>query len=155
MSLDSIKIFTEDFFNRHWNESILKRERPSWTTPWLFKGTLPNHDKQGCYVLLSRRGVIYVGVGASIVGGIYKGHGLGSRTKRYYRLVPGGRSLPCNERLYTPTELWERRGLNGISTIGFDIGFGYLASSLESYILSKFILPFNKSMPGDGNSTGT
>lgn len=135
---------TKAFFKRHWPSADWGNE-PAWREPWQFRGTMFGGEKQGVYALMNADdAALYIGVGASLVAGLYEGHGLNSRTARYCKLAPGQRSVAVHERAYEPTQEWAERGVCAIRTIGFEPEQAYLAYALEAYLLSRLAPPFNK-----------
>lgn len=136
---DLLNSVTNDFFSRYWNPK--NGDNPIWEkSEWNFNGTIPNHDKQGCYALLKNDEVIYIGVGISKGSGIYKNHGLGFRLKRYFK---ANKNLQLNPNKYLPTEKWQE--LTGILTIGFPNEHFCLASALEIYLINYLNPSRNKS----------
>jgi hypothetical protein len=144
ITLDDIIIKTDTFLDLHWPQNKWKKP-PNWSNPWLMQGTMPGSDKQGIYALLSHNNeVIYIGVGASLGGGIYEGCGLGSRTSRYTRVDKCKQSNSINERHYKPSNEWEERNLLAIATFGFEPEHAYLSYGLEAFLLSEFAPKYNK-----------
>ena len=138
ISLDSVRESTNEFFKKHWKLDL--GEPPSWNEIWSLTGSMPGHDSQGIYALLSSQlSVLYVGVGASLGGGIYTGHGLGARIKRYVCVAKKD-----VETTYQPKGEWVERGLEKIVTLSFEQEYAYLAYALEAYLLREFSPPFNK-----------
>lgn len=88
VDLAQLHAASDDFFKRHWPHSSWGAP-PTWGQIWRFRGAMDGGDKQGVYALLSDRDeVLYIGVGASLGGGTYQGHGIGSRTASYCRMAP-------------------------------------------------------------------
>lgn len=143
VSMEKVVAVADEFFARHWPASDC--EVPVWSQSWNLVGTLPGHDMQGIYLLLGEDDrVLYIGVGASLGGGNYVGHGLGARTSRYVRMAEGQRSVPAESRKYIPSGVWADRGLSRIATLGFSQGYAYLAYGLEAYLLREIETPYNK-----------
>lgn len=143
ISIDSVKQLTTTFFEKHWN--ITDAPTPDWNEPWNFIGGLPGGDTQGVYLLMNDdHEVIYIGVGASIVGRAYTGHGIGSRVNNYIRMADGQRSVPLDRRKYEPKGEWAERDLSNIVTLGFSQDYAYMAYALEAYLLREFETPYNK-----------
>jgi len=112
------------------------------------KGTLPGHNSQGLYALLDDSGnVLYVGVGASLGYGRYKGHGIGSRVSNYRRVAPGQRGVGTKQRRYVPTGKWEKRGMRAVATLEFPADYAYLAYGLEAFLISASCPPYNTNNP--------
>ena len=134
---------TNDFFDLHWGENI-KEKAPKWSEEkWIFKGSIPNREKPGCYALLSKdETIIYIGVGAGKgQGGIYKGWGLGHRLKRYWRVKKNKKHCHLENREYEPTEKWN--DIAAIITIGFPKEYWYLAYALEQFLIAELNPPRN------------
>lgn len=143
ITLDDIKVVSDEFFRRHWSSS--GEEVPRWNSPWDLIGTLPGHNKQGVYLLLGEHGeVLYIGVGASLGGGKYTGYGLGSRTGQYFRMAEGQRGIPVKDRQYVPNNKWAERGVSKVVTLGFPQDYAYLAYGLEAFLLRVIAPPYNK-----------
>ena len=138
ITLESLQKSANEFFVKHWKIDL--GDPPVWNDTWGLIGSMPGHDSQGIYALLSsHNSVLYVGVGASLGGGIYTGHGLGARIKNYVRV--GGKDA---ETTYLPKGEWAERGLAKIVTLSFEQEYAYLAYALEAYLLREFSPPFNK-----------
>ncbi|EMN4466409.1 hypothetical protein [Aeromonas hydrophila] len=143
VTFEDIKATSDEFFRRHWLMSESKI--PTWNRPWDLVGTLPGHDMQGIYILLGKHDeALYIGVGASLGGGKYIGHGLGSRTNKYTRMVEGQKGVPISEKKYAPRGIWGERGLSKIITLGFEQDYAYLSYGLEAYLLRESKTPYNK-----------
>ncbi|MGD9303799.1 MAG: hypothetical protein PVF79_06005 [Desulfobacterales bacterium] len=100
-----------------------------------FKGAAPYGDRQGCYALIADNDVIYIGLGASRGWGIYKEHGIGARLSQH--VMHWDRSIPAKieNRVFKPQTKWN--GVSAVYTYGFPSGYGYLACSLESFLISR------------------
>lgn len=120
---------TKDFFRLFRNG--VNGHQPEWSELWNFKGTIPNHDKRGCYALFVNEEIIYIGSGLGKSFGKYHGSGLGDRLKRYWKLNKNG----AINREYKPSVDWNE--LTGIMTIGFDDETFPIAASLEIYLIQK------------------
>ncbi|MAL99667.1 MAG: hypothetical protein CL583_14585 [Alteromonadaceae bacterium] len=143
VTFNSVKAFTDEFFRRHW--PVSEAEMPVWNMPWSLVGTLPGHNMQGIYVLLGAHDeVLYIGVGASLGGGGYVGHGLGSRTSKYVRTAEGQRGVSVADRKYVPKGKWADLRLSKIVTLGFNQDYAYLAYGLEAFLLREIETPNNK-----------
>lgn len=143
VTFESVKVATNEFFRLHWPTS--EPQVPTWNSPWNLVGTLPGHNMQGIYLLMGKNDVVlYIGVGASLGGSSYLGHGLGSRTNKYIYVIEGQNGVPISERKYSPKEIWAMRGLSKIVTLGFKPDYAYLSYGLESYLLREFAPPYNK-----------
>ncbi|MGO5000539.1 hypothetical protein [Oceanisphaera sp. W20_SRM_FM3] len=141
--LDTVKEFTDSFFEKHWSSHL--PTRPEWNDVWAFIGGLPGGDTQGVYLLMSENEeVLYIGVGASKVGGRYSGHGIGSRVSEYHRMAEGQRSVSLEQRKYIPKGDWAERGLAKIVTIGFTSEYAYMAYALEAFLIRETETPHNK-----------
>lgn len=143
VTVEIVKAAADEFFSRHWPVSELRK--PEWNQPWNMVGTLPGHHMQGIYLLLGKSDeVLYIGVGASLGGGKYVGHGLGSRTSRYVRMGKEQRKVPVEKRVYVPSVIWAERGLSKIITLGLSQDYAYLAYGLEAFLLREIETPYNK-----------
>jgi hypothetical protein len=124
---------TDQFFSRHWSTAAVGCEPPGWA-PWqsFLLGSVPNHDKAGCYALFVGEELVYVGVGASKGGGIYDNHGLSRRLMAHViradRSKNGDWSQLC--------EPW--LDVTGLYTIGFAHPQAYLSPALESFLIREF-----------------
>lgn len=135
------------FFQLHWPP---RWDRPpGWGSLWEYQGTMPSHDLQGVYALVSRPEIIaYIGVGAAFGSGLYEGCGLGSRTARYRSVVPGqALSVNVKERKYIPPSPWNERGIYAIVTLGMRSDQAYLAYGLEAFLLAALKPEYNNRNP--------
>lgn len=143
VSFESVKNSASTFFEKHWN--IASPARPEWNDVWAFIGGLPGGDTQGVYLLMNESDeVLYIGVGASKVGGRYSGHGIGSRASAYHCMAEGQRSVSLEQRKYVPKGDWTERGLAKIVTIGFTSEYAYMAYALEAFLIRETETPHNK-----------
>ena len=149
LTKSNLQSVTNDFFKLHWNDKDLGQP-PSWDGVWNFKGTVPNHDTPGCYALLAGDEVIYIGVGARKGSGHYEEHGLGARISSYWRkLAPGSKTKEAQDCIYQPVKKWQERGVDTILTLGLPRGRGYLAYSLEAYLIARLSpIRYNTAKPG-------
>ncbi|MCB0750298.1 MAG: hypothetical protein KDC52_02365 [Ignavibacteriae bacterium] len=128
---------TKQFFELYWDINKFGNP-PEWNEPWLYKGSIPDHDKKGCYALLSSKGNIeYIGVAIGKnfskykTMGAYFGGGLGARLKAYWKV-----DKSANQKgVYQPSTKWE--SLKSIRTIGFDEDYYHLAAALEVFLIDK------------------
>lgn len=140
ITIDNLISTTNDFFSCYWNPKNGKI--PIWEkSEWVFNGTIPNHDKQGCYALLKNDEIIYIGIGISKGSGVYKNHGLGYRLKRYFKV---NKNLQLNPNKYLPTENWQN--LTSVITIGFPNEHFCLAAALEIYLVYHLNPSRNKNL---------
>ncbi|OFY95844.1 MAG: hypothetical protein A3K10_02640 [Bacteroidetes bacterium RIFCSPLOWO2_12_FULL_31_6] len=137
--MDKLNEITNLFFQKHWN--ISSENHPKWSEEWSFNGTIPNHDRQGCYALIKGGEIIYIGVGIGNGDGNYVGCGLGNRLKRYWKVNKNTNSE--SKRSYTQKEKWEE--VDSIKTIGFHPEYFYLAAALEIFLIDKLNPIRNKS----------
>ncbi len=130
MSIRSLKIRTRKFFSQHWLDNEIGIDPPVWSGLWDLKGPMPNHDKQGVYAFLKEGSVTYIGVGAGKGKAGYEGYGLGPRVNSQYMRLNQERNgyYAIDQKL---------DGADGIVTIGFPEGFGYLAVALEQFLISR------------------
>jgi excinuclease UvrABC nuclease subunit len=125
---------TNTFFERHSNPIFFAA--PSWSEPYQFKGAWPNHDKQGCYAFFENGEVVYIGVAASAVGGIYTNCGIANRSSHYMQPVDGLK--------YTykfRNDRW--RDIEELRTIGFPPEYSYLSYALEVFLIRELKPTFN------------
>ena len=152
ITLERLKAATEDFFTRHWVERELGPKPTFWDGRWEFKGTVPNHDKPGCYALLSGKEVVYIGVGARRGAGRYEGMGLGARLTHVWKTKGGQRTGE-----YEPEKKWADRKIDAVATMGLPRKYGYLAYALEAFLISSLVPKYNVTKPGSSkdHSVGT
>ena len=121
---------TEDFFAKHW---AVKEEIPQWDFSWEWKGPVPNYLLGGVYALLKGDDVLYVGLGNSRGGGIYKDRGISRRLMSHVtRSAPAGSPVDSILR-----ERWFDAGVDKVATIGFKQEFNYLAPALEDFLIGR------------------
>jgi hypothetical protein len=137
ITIEDLKLRTSEFFQKHWGN---EDDPPRWSERWLFKDTIPNQEKKGCYAMLSGEEIIYIGVGAGRGSGQYDQAGLGSRLHRYWRVKESNRSNPDGSTNYRPSTEWKE--VTSIVTIGF-AEFTYLAYSLEAFLIWSLNPPRN------------
>jgi hypothetical protein len=120
---------TNEFFNRYLNKDV-NEELPEWSEHWNFNGSIPNHNKRGCYALFENEKLIYIGIGIGKSYGRYIGSGIGDRLKRYWE-----KNKENSESEYKPREGWEK--VTSIMTIGFSEDLYFLAAALEIYLIKN------------------
>jgi hypothetical protein len=137
-NLEALERETKAFFDLHWSERL--GERPAWSAPWNFRGTIPGGEHAGCYALVGNDGTIeYVGLGASVGNARYPEFGIGWRLKRIWRMDPASDDpLATRRYLPTPKYTWVRE----VRTLGLPGAF-YLAAALEAYLVWKLMPPRN------------
>lgn len=130
-----LKRLTIEFFEMHWNKDKLNAEPPLWNSPYSFKGSVPDHDKQGVYAFVRKDEVIYIGAGGSRSTPNYDGHGLGRRLHGdYLKVSEGGRGITDSERPYEfKDKLWDE--VDKIFTLGFKMEHSHLAYALETFLI--------------------
>ena len=136
ITISKVEEATKVFLELHWDRERLSIvELPDMWAPYNFVGTVKYGDQQGCYALMKNHEVIYIGLGASRGGGIYEGAGIGARLNNH--ILSWDKTKPASiiERIYRPQERWT--GITRIYTFGFPPGYGYLACSLEAYLISR------------------
>jgi len=79
-NLENLRHFTEVFFGNHWKEEKLGLA-PSWSAIHTDFRKIPNYDKHGVYAFVKGDEIIYIGVGTSRCGGLYRGNGLSARVR--------------------------------------------------------------------------
>jgi hypothetical protein len=136
ITMHHVEEATRAFLLLHWNSDKLNHValRKTWA-PYKFKGTVPFGDRQGCYALVRDGEVIYIGLGAARGKGIYKEHGIGARLNSHVLRWDRSGSAEMQDRVYTPQEQWS--GVSEIFTYGLPSNYGYMACSLEAYLISR------------------
>lgn len=126
---------TREFLKLHWNGAMLGEvQLPGSWASYNLKGAVPNGDRQGCYALVRDGVVIYIGLAASRGGGLYKEHGIGARLSAHVLSWDRSIQVDVSGRVYSPRKKWA--GITEICTYGFPPGYGYMAGSLEAYLIS-------------------
>ncbi len=141
-----LKTHTDEFFRRHWNigePTPLWSEPYIWSAPYTFKGPWPNHMKRGCYTFFAKGEVVYVGVAASRVEGIYKNHGLANRSSHYMKAI-GQSEYRFKDKKWKEIE--------EIRTIGFEPEYSYLSYALEVFLITRLNPLGNKTHKGNSAS---
>ena len=121
--------YTTQFFDLHWGLDV---DRPEWDFSWDWNGAVPNYLLGGVYALFNGDNLLYIGLGSSRGGGIYKDRGISRRLMSHVYL-----RTPNTETGYMPRERWEKLGVNKVATIGFQQELNYLAPALEDYLIGK------------------
>lgn len=132
VAIDEVVSATSAYFSRHWNASAIGQSPPEWQGWYEFNGSAPNYQLGGCYALFEGDELHYIGLGASLGGGRYIGHGLSRRLKAHVLQndwEKGPEWLKLRPR-------WP--GISSIYTIGFDNENVHLAPSLETFLIRKF-----------------
>lgn len=132
--------FTEEFFRKHWNKEEIGKEPPQWSGKYFLEGSIPNHDKQGCYAFVRGNKITYIGVGTAQGSGRYRGHGIGSRFQSYMKVESEGKYSATDEKL---------KEADYLITIGFDSEHAYLANALELFLIGRVRPEHNKNKPGN------
>jgi hypothetical protein len=128
---------TNSFFEMHWY-SKNEHSSPEWKFGYSWSGSVPYHDKGGVYALLGANDeVIYIGLGASRGGGIYKEHGLSRRLLNHVLDV----NKEKGSGHYLPKKKWST--IKDIGAIGFPEELTYLAAALEDYLIGLLNPPEN------------
>lgn len=124
---------SDEFFHLHW---VRGEERPFWTSDlYTGIGHMAHGDQPGCYAIVRRGSIRYIGLAAGKGNARYPNFGLAGRTHNYLiRDFAASRAHP--ERL----PMWKLRyeGDEGLYCIGFPFARSYLAAALESYLIDKF-----------------
>lgn len=135
------------FLERHWPDCDMTQL--SWKKWDNLVGTIPGGELQGVYALATGDAIQYIGVGSGRNPGRYEGAGLGARLKnRYIRLADDQHSTHPNNRRYVIIQLWPSVILDSVYTFPFPRNYGYLALSLEAYLIGALQPPFNRNRPG-------
>jgi hypothetical protein len=129
-----LKQRTRTFLARHWDPGRLGAA-PSWSKPWRFQGSIPNHDLPGCYALLQGDEVVYIGAGAGKGKLRYIGHGLGSRLQNYFARDFTVKATDLGGWQYRPTA--RAPGITAVATIGFGVRYWYMAHALEAFLIDR------------------
>ncbi len=132
ISIEILEKTTNEFFDKFCNDDLFN-SRPIWSSKWMFRGEVPNNSKKGCYALLYKDEIVYIGVA---IGDSYEGSGLGSRISNYWKYDSNENGV----RTYEPTV----KGINSIITLPFTPNDFYLAAALEVYLIQKLNPPNNK-----------
>ena len=140
---------TNEFLLCHWDTELLDtNEVPGWES-YSFQGNIPKGNRQGCYALIAKTDVIYIGLGASRGSGLYTEHGVGARLMNHVLKWDRSRPASISDRYFIPRSKWA--DVTEIYTIGFPRGYGYMACSLEAYLLSKLKPLKNVNRPGSSS----
>lgn len=132
VTLESIENATDKFFSMHWDKSS-EAQPYKWKYDWAWEGSVPYHDKPGVYALIDASGsVIYIGLGASKGGGLYKEHGISRRLLSHVICTDQDKGRGY----YKPKDNWKE--VVSIAAIGFPVQFSYLAPALEDYLIGEF-----------------
>ena len=95
----------------------------------------PNFQLGGLYALFSGDKLLYIGLGASKGGGIYKDRGISRRLLAHVLEI-----APKNSPLsYVPQDRWKDLQVDLVATIGFPEDRNYLACALEDYLIGKLL----------------
>lgn len=128
---------TQRFFSLHWG---VTEKTPEWDFSWEWRDSVPNHLLGGLYAIFSSHELVYVGLGASNGGGIYRDRGISRRLLAHVIKI----STTDSSRSYEPHDRWKAIGVDSIATIGFPAGLNYLACALEDYLIGKLNPPENR-----------
>jgi len=124
--IESLEHATRAFFDRHWG---CADAAPCWSHGWRLCGPVPNYLLGGVYAIFRDHHLLYVGLGASLGGGIYKDRGISRRLYAHVvRVATDGSSYLFRER-------WIEAGATSVSTLGFEQDTNYLAPALEDYLI--------------------
>jgi len=138
-TIESLNNATSTFLEQHAKST----KDVGWSTPWRFKGEIPNQAKQGVYAFLNTdQEVVYIGVGASKGDGIYEGAGLGRRLGRVWKKHAITPTDKDGVKLYEPTDRYKY--LDSVITLALDPKEWYLAYALEYYLISELRPEKNK-----------
>lgn len=130
MKEKDLLFFTNKFFKTFTN--LNENTYPKWNNlHWRFNGQIPFNNSRGCYALFCKDEIIYIGVGIGKSFGIYSGHGLGDRLKRYYKKNKTDNHF--ND--YMPSANWLE--ITSILTLGFCEENYYIAAALEIYLIKQ------------------
>lgn len=125
------------FFQKHWDKSS-SLQPLEWKHKWPWSGSVPYHNLAGVYALFDAAGnVVYVGLGASRGGGLYKEHGISRRLLAH--VIAPDRSKGSG--FYKPKDNWAE--VTDIGAIGFPTAYSYLAPALEDFLIGILNPPRN------------
>ena len=128
---------THNFFSRHWG---LEDKMPEWDFSWEWCGSVPNYKLGGLYAIFSGSKLLYVGLGASKGGGIYKDCGISRRLLAHVIQI----SKKDASTSYEPRDRWKTLQVDLVATIGFPADHNYLACALEDYLIGRLNPPENQ-----------
>lgn len=131
-----LNLITNEFFKKHWG---VEAKAPEWNDSWNWFGPVPNFDLGGLYALFSSGKLVYIGLGNSRGGGIYKNHGISRRLIAHVLVVATNNP----SRSYELRERWKILGVDKLVTIGFPADFDYLSPALEDFLIGKLNPPEN------------
>ncbi len=133
--IEDLTARTEQFFFEHWVQER-HGDPPQWKAwdPFL-QGSVPNHEFAGCYALFKNSELVYVGLGASRGGGIYKEHGISRRLMEHVICKDWSRTGDWAKL----QDKWASSGIDAIYTIGFTPALSYLSAALETYLIRKLV----------------
>jgi len=149
ITVERLREKTRSFLDKHWSTQALGAPLPLWDGLWRFEGTVPNHDKPGCYALLAGESVLYIGVGARRGAGRYEGMGLGARLTHVWKTKGGQQSG-----VYEPEKKWAQHGVDAVVTTALPQDRAYLAYALEAYLIDRLRPPLNMVHPGATRALG-
>ncbi len=136
---DQSRLVSENqrFFSLHWG---MPERSPEWDFSWEWCGSVPNYLLGGLYAIFSDQRLVYVGLGASNGGGIYRDRGISRRLLSHVlKINTNGGSTS-----YEPQDRWKAIGVDSIATIGFPADVNYLACALEDYLIGRLNPPENR-----------
>ncbi len=134
---------TQKFFSLHWG---MPDKAPEWDFSWNWCGAVPNFKLGGLYAAFANDELVYVGLGASKGGGIYKDRGISRRLLAHVIQISSG----DKSKSYEPQDRWKAVGVDSIATIGFPADLNYLACALEDYLIGRLNPPENQMKRKDG-----
>ena len=127
---------TQYFFSRHWG---LEDKAPEWDFSWKWDGPVPNYKRGGLYAIFRLGELLYVGLGASKVGGIYRDRGISRRLLSHVIQISEN-----DASVYEFQKRWAVLQADLVATIGFPADYNYLACALEDYLIGKLNPPENQ-----------
>ena len=134
-TLDDLVGATDKFMELHWSE--VHGSPPRWDRWETFlQGAVPNYLHAGCYAIFVGSELIYLGLGASKGGGLYKDRGISRRLMGH--VIRSDRESEPG--WYKLTETWQ--SATALYTIGFKDA-SYLAAALETYLIRLLNPPRN------------
>ncbi len=125
-----LEALTATFFDRHWPSAPQFGAAPRWI-PWkpFLVGSVPNYQLGGCYALIIKERLCYVGLGVSKGAGRYLDMGISRRLMSH--VLKSSKKQGSTD--WIIRDKWV--GVTAIYTIGFDGHIAYLAPALESFLI--------------------
>ncbi len=140
-TMDEVNQRTREFLNLHWNgdaRALAGVGLPEKWEKYDFGAKIPYGDRQGCHALVKEDGeVVYIGLGASRGYGIYNEHGIGNRLMKHVLVWDRSVSGSIQDRKFGVRDSEKTEGVTKVYTFGFPNGYGYMAPSLEAFLIRE------------------